>query len=227
MLFASVEPAPRPPYVLEWMMPNYWPDSNVAALRSMCARLGVDPRDLVAVMANESGCLPDPPHRGPARGLIQFEPDTLRGLGWRSTPDDFAKQEVAIQLDYVERYYAPYARAGQLKGGIGPLYVATFLPALLPHAGNALYVLCGRHGPLQWAYDANKGFDRVRKGYIVVQDLVDAAVASLQHTPQALDLIHAIDEQEAPPPAVVPLVEEEPLDIPGETEPNEPDEKAG
>lgn len=223
------EPPPRPPYVMEWMMPDHdpWPDSNVAALRGLCQRLGINPRDLVAVMANESGCLPDPPHHGPARGLIQFEPDTLKGLGWRGSPDEFARQEVAAQLDYVERYYMPYARAGLLRG-LGTLYTATFLPALLKGAANATFVLCGRNGPLEWAYRANKGFDAEKKGFITVLDLMQAASAAVLRSAQAQRILAEIERQEAEP-LPVPLVQNEDIEIPGMTVPFEDDDemKAG
>lgn len=228
MPFFDTQPPPRPAYVQEWMMPpearDPWPDSNVAALRGMCQRLGIDPRDLVAVMANESGCLPDPPHRGPARGLIQFEPDTLRGLGWRGSSDEFARQDVAAQLDYVERYYTPYARAGLLRG-LGTLYTATFLPALLRGAVNPSFVLCGRDGPLEWAYRANRGFDVAKKGTITVQDLVVAARAAAERSGQAQRILAEIERQESEP-APQPLVQNEDLEIPGMTVPYE-DEEAG
>lgn len=187
------------------MTSPHWPDSNLVALKGLAERLGIQWIDLVAVMANESGCLPDPPHRGPARGLIQFEPDTLEGLGWKGRPDAFAMKEVAQQLEYVEAYYRPYARAGLLRPGLGALYTATFLPALLGHAGDRGFVLCGVNGPYAWAYAGNKGFDRTKKGTITVQDLIDAAERALNDTPLAQEIVtrlHAIEDMSAPALAV-------------------------
>lgn len=181
-----------------------WPSSNVAALRALCLRLGIEVRDLVAIMAHESGCMPNPPHNGPARGLIQFEPETLHGLGWKGSPDEWVSTHgVAEQLDYVERYYAPYARAGILKGGVGPLYVATFLPALLAHAQDPSFVLCGVRGPFAWAYFANKVFDTQGKGNITVEDMATAAERAVQANRRAQAILAELDAIESVPALAV------------------------
>src|ERR1700761_2420709 len=204
LAFVAAEP---PNFAEVWIMGSdqHWPDSNVTALRGVAMRLGVDPRDLVAVMCHESDCLPDPPHHGPARGLIQFEPQTLKNLGWHGSPDDFSAQnDVASQLVYVERYFRSYANQGLLDGkGLGGLYVATFLPALLKNAGDLNYHLCGALGPLDWAYKANRGFDKDRKGFITVGDLLNAARASVAVSTRARVILAEIDAQEALPAAPI------------------------
>ena len=48
-----------------------WTDAEVTAFREVCARLQVEPRSLLAVMANESGCNPAAHNfGGNAAGLI-------------------------------------------------------------------------------------------------------------------------------------------------------------
>ena len=225
------EPPPRPLFAEVVPMVNaHWPDSNLMALKGVAERLGIEWRDLLAVMANESGCLPDPPHHGPARGLIQFEPDTLDRLGWKGRPDDFARAlDVAEQLDYVERYFAPYARAGLLQGGgVGVLYTATFLPALLHHAQDPNYPLCGRLGPLAWAYQANRGFDRTGKGTITPADLATAAEAALTSSPIARDILRRMEQLEEDPPTMVVDVTDGGQDLPvfGLPPENDSDEEA-
>jgi len=214
------------------MSNSHWPDSNLMALKGVAARLGIEWRDLLAVMANESACLPDPPHNGPARGLIQFEPETLHRLGWNGSPNDFARANgVAEQLDYVERYYLPYARSGLLAPGLGALYTATFLPALLRHAGDTDYVLCGLTGPLAWAYRSNRGFDREGKGTITVGDLMTAAQHALERVGLAQEIIARLEaiEGDAEPAAVAIDVTDGGQDKPAFLVPpaNDTDEEAG
>jgi hypothetical protein len=70
-------------------------------------KYGWKPIGMLSVMQSEAGMRADPPHNGPARGIIQFEPDILRELGWRGTPDDFAaSHDAEAQLPWVEAYYA-------------------------------------------------------------------------------------------------------------------------
>lgn len=171
----------------------HWSDDDVAALRGVAERLGVDVVDLVKVMANESGCSPhainaQPSGRVNAVGLIQFVPDTLRGLGYGGDPRAFAQESIATQLGYVERYYAPHARAGELRAGLAALYLCTFLPSLLSHATDPSYVLCGQRGPFAWAYAGNRAFDAGAKGAITPADLVAAAERSFAASATAQDV---------------------------------------
>lgn len=139
------------------------------------------PQHMLAVMFSESGCfatahndnpknLP-PEKRYNASGLIQFMPDTLRGLGWSAGHAAFRKLSATEQLSYVERYYRPYV--GHL-GTIAGLYVATFLPALLRHCGNPSFVLTAKNGPLGWAYAPNAAFDANLDFAITVGELESA-----------------------------------------------------
>jgi len=168
-------------------------DDFFPLLREIAAELSTPgapcrPRDMLAVMFSESRCRAtahndNPKHLPPekrwnASGLIQFMPDTLRGLGWTQGHAAFRQLTATQQLAYVRRYYMAYR--GQL-GSVGALYTATFLPALVRFAGDPSYVLTATgQGPdaarLAWAYDPNKVFDTNKDFAITVGEL-EAAVA--------------------------------------------------
>jgi hypothetical protein len=152
------------------------PDEFFVALRGVCARIGCDPADLLAVMMSESNVSPTAQHTGSkATGLIQFMPATLKGLGWTAGPDAFRQVSAVDQLDYVERYYRPYAKYGL--GSAGRLYQATFLPATMPSGSDPGTVVCGKDGPYASAYAANTGLDMDRDGTISVGDLTARTAA--------------------------------------------------
>lgn len=162
----------------EHPMPNRYTadlsDGFFLKLINVCEELEASPLDMIGVMQNESGvrAAAKNPHAD-ANGLIQFMGDTLRGLGWLTGGDAFRKLSAEEQVPFVRRYFAPHR--GKL-WSTGALYCATFLPALLQHADDPNFVLCGKAGPLAWAYAPNIGFDHAtpRKGTITVQDLSDA-----------------------------------------------------
>lgn len=116
-------------------------------------RLGVDPSHLMAVMAFETGRSFDPAITNRAgsgaTGLIQFMPATARGLG--TTTARLAAMSAVDQLDYVEKYLAPYAgRMADLPG----VYMAVLYPrAVDKEPGYVLF----RKGSV--AYKLNRGLD--------------------------------------------------------------------
>jgi len=79
------------------------------------------------------------------------------------------------QLVWVERYYRPHAG---LLTSAGAVYLATFLPAYMTHAGDPTFVLCGKRGPHAEWYAANRTLDANGDGFIVVQDLTDKVAQS-------------------------------------------------
>jgi len=102
----------------------------LSKLASKWKARGWNPQHWLALTLNESGAEADPPHNNLARAMNQFTPGILAGLGWKDSPDAFAATIPAIdQLDYSERFYAPYQGANL--NSIGKFYLATFLPALL------------------------------------------------------------------------------------------------
>jgi len=156
-------------------------DDFFPKLKAIAERLGADPKHMLSVMYSESGCsakawndnpknLP-PEKRWNASGLIQFMPPTLVGLGYFNGHAAFRALSATAQLDYVEKYYAPFK--GKL-GSIAALYVATFLPAYTAKASDPTYVLTEKNGRLGWAYSPNVAFDANRDARITVQELEDA-----------------------------------------------------
>ncbi len=127
----------------------------VAEVKAMSQRLGVKPEWLFAVMKNESGM--DPKAVNPysdATGLIQFMPDTARGLG--TSVEALKNMSAMDQLKYVEKYFKPYA--GKMKSG-PDMYMATFWPAGLGKPDS--YKIGGAKVAAQ-----NKIFDLDRNGQI-------------------------------------------------------------
>jgi len=148
----------------------------------LAAGLGADPADMLAVMYSESQCRATawndnpktvpPDQRWNASGLIQFMPATLAALGWKAGHEAFRRIGATEQLRWVDAYYRPYK--GRL-GSVAALYVATFLPALIDHAGDSEFVLTAKAASLAWAYLPNAAFDAKFDLRITVGEL-DAAV---------------------------------------------------
>ena len=157
-----------------------WTDDDCLALADMLREMAIsDPTPFLKVWSQESGLTPDPPHNGPARGLCQFEPATLKGLGYDvaadPTLDAFCALSVAGQMTWIQKYYMPAKKWCYTTAGV---YLWTFLPAQVHLATSPIATVCARYGPYAWAYWSNHGFDTGNSGAIVVSDLVDAAVRS-------------------------------------------------
>jgi hypothetical protein len=146
-----------------------WSDDDVGELVAMAARLQARPLDLARCWMSESG-LRTTAHNpnGDAAGLFQAMPATLKGLGFPGDHSAFRALSVRQQLHCAEKYYAPHRG---LLVSPGAVYLSTFLPALMSHAGEGAFVLCGRFGPHQVWYQANSGLDANKDGWITVNDL--------------------------------------------------------
>lgn len=173
-----------------------------AKLDEIAIDIDAKPLDMASVMFSESGCKADawndnpkdlpPEKRWNASGLIQFMPATLPGLGWSAGHAAFRRLSATQQLDYVRRYYAPHR--GYL-GTVGGLYTATFLPALVAHAGDRNFVLTARKGPLPWAYAPNASFDANGDLAITVGELEDA-VARNARGPRWAEIVARLEGRE-------------------------------
>jgi tape measure domain-containing protein len=107
--------------------------------KDIANRLGIDPQALMTIMLFESAGTLDPkiqganvPGQGKGRGLIQFMPNTARGLG--TSDDALARMSDVEQLDWVEKYFA------QFKGDFGAGKLENLYAAVLagdPKAVNA------------------------------------------------------------------------------------------
>lgn len=125
--------------------------------------LGIDPNDLMAVMAFESGGTFSPSvknPRGTATGLIQFIESTAKGLG--TTTKDLAKMSAEDQLDYVKKHFKPYK--GRLKN-VQDVYMAVLWPRAIGKGPN--YVLWKKGTK---AYADNKGLDKNKNGTVTAAE---------------------------------------------------------
>jgi hypothetical protein len=149
-----------------------------AELVRLAARLNLDPDGLSAVMSLESGYDPAAvnldclnrlkrPSSQCATGLIQFMPDTARRLG--TTVDALRRMGDAEQLEYVEKFFRPFA--GRLQTP-GDFYIATFMPA---HVGKDPGFVLFEEG--ESGYAQNSGLDRDRDGRITIGDVTAAIEA--------------------------------------------------
>lgn len=115
----------------------------------------------------ETGGTMSPSTRNPlpnstATGLIQFTEATANRLG--TTTDALAKMSYEQQMDYVERYLAPFK--GRLKTA-GDIELALIAPN---HVGDPPDTILFAKGSKEYAGNA-RAFDPGGKGYITVQDV--------------------------------------------------------
>lgn len=170
-------------------------DAFFPRLIEVCTDLQCEPLHLMSVMMSEAGVRADawndnpktlpPEQRWNASGLIQFMPATLIGLGWAHGHAAFRQLSATDQLPWVRAYFAPHR--GKLVS-IGAIYTATFLPALLSHAGDSDFVLTAKNGPLGWAYSPNAAFDANHDLAITVGEL-ELAVVRNCHGPRWAELV--------------------------------------
>ncbi len=120
---------------------------------------GIKASDLLSVMAAESRIDPTAVNKvSGATGLIQFMPDTAKGLG--TSTEELRKMSRSQQFEYVKKHLD---RAGLKSGSSGgEIYAKVFLP--------------GRKGEVltkqgENYYEANKGLDVDKSGDISVTDL--------------------------------------------------------
>jgi hypothetical protein len=128
-------------------------------LRDCCARLQVNPDFLMAAMAFETGESFSPSTmnaRSKATGLIQFMPDTAKGLG--TSIEQLAQMTAERQLDFVEKHFRPHA--GRLQS-LEDTYMAILLPTAIGEANS--FVLF-RRGTVE--YDQNRGLDANGDGLV-------------------------------------------------------------
>jgi len=115
-----------------------------------------DANDLMTVMAFESGGTFSASVKNAAGsgavGLIQFMPATARAMG--TTTEALAALSPVSQLDYVERYLAPFKT--RLKT-LSDLYMAILWPAAVGQPED--YVLFRADKGMTKAYFQNRGLD--------------------------------------------------------------------
>jgi len=129
-------------------------------VEAMAARLQTNPEYLLAMMSFESGLDPSAVNGvSGATGLIQFMPDTARGLG--TTTAELRQMSAMQQLQYVERYLEPFA--GQLDTVEG---VYTAVLSGHPQADPDTVLFAGGTA----AYSQNSGLDLNHDGRITTAE---------------------------------------------------------
>ena len=123
-------------------------------------RLGINPNNLMAAMHFETAGTFSPSIRNAAgsgaTGLIQFMPATARGLGTSTTA--LAQMSAVEQLDWVERYFAPYrGRMSTLED----LYMAILWPRAIGEPNSYVRWRSGTR-----TYNMNSGLDTNRDGTV-------------------------------------------------------------
>ncbi|MCL2682232.1 MAG: lytic transglycosylase domain-containing protein [Bacteroidales bacterium] len=143
-------------------------------IESVCNSLNIDPSWLMLVMLQESGLNsravnkqkgdPDDAFtraKTRATGLIQFMPATAAGLG--TSTQALYNMNTIQQLDYVQKYYAPYKNKIQ---NFHDLYLATFFPAAMGKQDD--YILQTSKISAETISAQNPGFDLNKDGKITV-----------------------------------------------------------
>lgn len=138
-------------------------DGNFRArVFQMCENLGWPPGYaswVMACIAWESGETFSPKVKNMAgsgaTGLIQFMPATARDMG--TTVEALAQLTAVEQLDYVERYFKPYAK--KIKD-LPSMYMAILMPKYVSYDCNAVIFSGGI------AYRQNAGLDINKDGMV-------------------------------------------------------------
>lgn len=106
-------------------IPN--PAEFMLKLNKICEDLKTNPNWMLLVMYKESGFNPSKPNpNGGAVGLIQFMPETAKGLN--TSTEELKRMSAIEQLDYVYKFYKQFT--GKLNS-VQDLYLATFLPIMV------------------------------------------------------------------------------------------------
>lgn len=103
-----------------------------------------------------------------AVGLIQFMPSTARALGTDSIA--LMGMEAHQQLDYVEKYFKPYAKR---IGNLPDMYMAILLPKYVGQPNNSPLFSGGT------AYRQNSGLDANKDGVVTKEEAAAKVQAKL------------------------------------------------
>lgn len=110
-------------FAYNWTGEHVTPEFKTKVIE-IAQKIGINPDDLMAIMAFESGFSPTAVNGiSGATGLIQFMPSTARGLG--TTTEQLANMTAIEQLDYVYQYFKGYT--GKINN-VYDAYMVVFMP---------------------------------------------------------------------------------------------------
>lgn len=159
-------------------------DAFVAKVRQISALLGINPNWLMAIMFFESAGTFSPSivsHKTGASGLIQFMPSTAIKLG--TTVEELRKMSAVSQLDYVYKYYKPYAM--KIKNYIDTYFV-TFFPLAVGKPDD--FIIQSNSLPAGLIARQNPAFDTDRDSKIYVWEVKKIMLSKLPS-----EWVHNID----------------------------------
>jgi hypothetical protein len=143
---------------------------------------------LYAVMGFETGGSFSPSIRNQAgsgaTGLIQFMPETARGLG--TTTDQLAGMTRAQQLKYVDKYFSGTLNRG---ASLSDVYMSVLMPAAVGKPENT--VLFGPGGIIPSAYSQNKGLDLDGDGKVTKAEATSKVV---EYLPKGIDINSVVSQ---------------------------------
>lgn len=163
-------------YPVRGLLTNTTPEFR-ARLKEVAAWLGVDPTDLAAIIAFESGFNPQARNQtSQATGLIQWLPSTARSL-YSLTVAQIASLSAVEQLDLVAKYFAG-VRGRNLDAH--QLYMLVWNGS--PASPDTVLGIADAGGHSGAVYTQNKGLDLNHDGKItageasaIVRSIADAA----------------------------------------------------
>ena len=130
-------------------------NENKVAVDDLASYLGVSAEDVLVIIGSESSFDPAAVNEdGGATGLIQFMPNTAKGLG--VTTDEIKNMSVAEQLDLAKRFYAPYK---DKINNVTDMYMATFYPAAL-YEDDPSYKIGTKDNTVDSVYNQNPGISK-------------------------------------------------------------------
>jgi len=135
----------------------------LAAVENTASKFGLQASDILRVIKFETAGSFDPAQpsgTSSAVGLIQFMPDTAKGLG--TTTKALASMTRAEQMKYVDKYLAPFA--GRISN-FDDLYMAIHWPRAVGKDSD--YVMYSRGSN---AYKANQGLDIDKDGNVTKRE---------------------------------------------------------
>ncbi len=150
----------------------------------MCERVGIPPNSLAAVIASESKFNPAAQNWQTnkktgkkylaAAGLVQFYFTTAKSLG--TSVEAISKMSALEQLPFVEKLWANTVKTfPRRKWTLCETYMTNFVPK---YSGKPPeFVIASKDDPDPYRasiYHDNDGFDRAKKGYILVRDVCNA-----------------------------------------------------
>ena len=161
----------------------------MSGIADLSEKYNIPQNDILAMMDFETGGTFDPAQKnlGPdgtpetgsgATGLIQFTPDTAKGLG--TSTDDLSQMSRSEQLEYVDKHFETNlkGRLGDEGGDIADLYMSVLFPVAVGKPDD--FVLFGKgaiNEKFEGRYEANKGLDANNDGSITK---VEAAAKVIQ-----------------------------------------------